>query len=366
METIGSQLDHAGLSNGKFYWYCQLGGWSIFIVFEFFLMLALSGKKTNVPIMAAGVCLAALYGVIATHLLHLYLRSRRWLQLPAKKLMPRLAGVIVLFAAVLAELGLLTNSLLVHLPLRQVIDPRSFCIRWIMQMVVLVTWMTLYVAMHQLQWRREAEGRAFRLEVVAQQAQLRGLRAQLHPHFFFNCLNDLRELIAEDPERAQQMVTRLAGLMRYSLRTNHSELVLLADEVLAVEDYLALEVIRFEERLRVHWDIAMEVGNIRVPPMLLQALVENALKHGIARRPQGGEIRIAIRAHDLRMELEVLNNGEVREELFAAGIGLRNAQERLSLIYGERAKIALENTAGGWVRARVTLPLTPNPIEVRT
>ena len=363
METIGTQLDHAGLSSSKYYWYSQLAGWSIYIVFEFFLMLALSGKKTNVPMMAANVFLAALYGAITTHLLHLYLRSRRWLQLPAKRLVPRVSSIIMLLAAGVAELETLTNCFLVHVTLRQLIDLRTFCVRWIMQMVVFVAWMTLYVALQELQWRREAEGRAFRLEVVAQQAQLRGLRAQLHPHFFFNCLNDLRELIVEDPERAQQMVTQLAGLMRYSLRTNHSELVLLADEVLAVEDYLALEVIRFEERLRVHWDIAMEIGDIRIPPMLLQTLVENALKHGIAQRPQGGEIRIAIRADDLRIELEVLNNGEVREELSDAGIGLRNAQERLSLIYGERAKIALENTAGGWVRARVTLPL--NPIEVR-
>jgi len=363
MESNGTQLDHTGLSGSKYYWYSQLAGWSIFIVFEFFLMLALSGKKTNVPIMAVGVFVAALYGLVVTHLLHLYLRSRRWLQLPAKRLVPRLASVIVVLAVGLAELGGLTNCFLVHLPLRLLIDPQYFSIRWIMQMVVLVAWMTLYVAMHELQQRREAEGRAFRLEVVAQQAQLRGLRAQLHPHFFFNCLNDLRELIAEDPERAQQMVTQLAGLMRYSLRTNHSELVSLADEVVAVEDYLALEVIRFEERLRVHWDIAMEVQNMRVPPMLLQTLVENALKHGIARRPQGGEIRIAIRADDVRMELEVLNNGEVREPPSGDGIGLRNAQERLNLIYGERAKIALENTAGGWVRAHVTLPLSP--IEVR-
>src|SRR5260370_3158753 len=109
------------------------------------------------------------------------------------------------------------------------------------------------------------------------------------------------------------MVTQLAGLMRFSLRTNHSELVSLAEEVVAVEDYLALEVIRFEERLRVHWDIAMEVQNMRVPPMLLQTLVENALKHGIPRRPQGGEIRIAIRPDDVRMDLDVLSNASARD-----------------------------------------------------
>lgn len=360
----GTQLDHPGLSSNKHYWYSQLAGWSIYIVFEFSLMLALSGRKANVPVMAENVLLAAVYGAITTHLLHLYLRGRRWLQLPARRLMPRLIGIVVSLAAGVAELETLTNCFLTHVTLHQLIDPRTFCVRWIMQMVVFVAWITLYVALHELRWRREAEGRALRLEVVAQQALLRGLRAQLHPHFFFNCLNDLRELIAEDPERAQQMVTQLAGLMRYSLRTNHSEVVLLADELSAVKDYLALEVVRFEERLRVHWDIAAEVQNVRIPPMLLQTLVENALKHGIARRPQGGEVRIAIRADDYQMELEVLNNGEVREELSGNGIGLRNAQERLNLIYGEQAKVALENAGRGWVRAKVTLPI--NPIRVGT
>ena len=112
------------------------------------------------------------------------------------------------------------------------------------------------------------------------------------------------------------------------------------------------------------WDIAREARNARIPPMLLQTLVENALKHGIARRPQGGKVSINARAADFKIELEVFNHGELREQPSLVGIGLRNAKERLNLIYGDRAKLVLEDMHDGWVRARVTLPLLP--VEVAT
>jgi hypothetical protein len=356
--------ERASLVDGPLYWRCQIGGWSAFAIFEFGFVVALWSKQANIPILAFYTCLVGLEGLVGTHLLHLYLRSRRWLHLPGNRLVPRLVGVIVSLAAALAWLGLLTRSLLAHLPLHQVINGRDLLVTWIIRTIALVIWMTLYVAMHELQLRRAAEKKALRLEVVAQEAQLRGLRAQLNPHFFFNCLNNLRELIAENPERAQLMLTQLGELLRYSLRADQSELVSLADEIRAVKDYLALEAARFEERLQVRWDIAREAPNVRIPPMLLQTLVENALKHGIARRPQGGEVAISARTADHEIALEVVNTGELREPSFGAGIGLRNAKERLNLIYGDRATLALEDLHDGWVRARVTLPLLP--IEVAT
>src|SRR5262249_11358826 len=118
------------------------------------------------------------------------------------------------------------------------------------------------------------------------------------------------------------------------------------------------------ERLAVRWDIAKEVQSIRVPPMLLQTLVENALKHGIARRPQGGEIVIAARRSEASLELEVLNSGELHEPASTSGIGLRNARERLGLLFGDRATLVLQNGNQGRVSARVTLPLPP--VEVTT
>jgi Histidine kinase len=365
MHPVSAQPGRANLSNSTFYWRCQLGGWSAFLIFEFLLVLGLRGRQINVPLLAAYTCLVGLEGVLATHLLHLYLRSHGWLQLPTKMLALRFAVLVPSLAAVLAGLGWLTHDLLQHLPVRQgcpqplgAVDPKDLFVRWLVQTFGLVVWTVLYIALHELQWRREAEGRALRLEMVAQEAQLRGLRAQLNPHFFFNCLNNLRELIAQNPERAQDMVTQLAGLLRYSLGSHQSELVPLSAEIQVVEDYLALEVARFEERLTVRWDVASEARSVHVPPMLLQTLVENALKHGIAPCPEGGAIEISARVDDRQMELQVLNTGDVHPAS-SGGIGLRNARERLKLLYGHRAKLVLQKISDGRVRASITLPLLP-------
>jgi len=225
-------------------------------------------------------------------------------------------------------------------------------------MIVLGGWTTLYVMIHEFRGRRAREMRALRLEMMVQEAQLRGLRAQLNPHFFFNCLNSLREVIAENPERAQDMVTQLSALLRYALESNQSELVPLSDEIQAVKDYLALESIRFEERLRVQWSVAKEACTVRVPPMLLQTLVENALKHGIARRPQGGDVAIHARLAAAELQLEVVNSGEISAAVSPAAVGLKNAQERIKLLYGDRASMLLENAGNGQVRALIKLPLS--------
>jgi sensor histidine kinase YesM len=363
MEVNPVQLA-ASLPRGKLYWRCQMFGWSAFSAFEFAFVMAFWGDQARIPFAAGYTGLVGLQGVAGTHLFHFLLRNRQWVRLPPKALTGRLVGGIISLAAVLALLALVTRSLIAHVPVVQIFKPMQFFVVFAIRVVVLVIWTALYVAIHELQLRRDTERKALRLEVVAQEAQLRGLRGQLNPHFFFNCLNNLRELIVEDPRRAQRMVTQLGALLRYSLRADQPELVSLADEVRALEDYLALESIRFEERLQVRWDIAKEVQGIRVPPMLLQTLVENALKHGIARRPQGGEITIAARLTGANVELEVLNSGELREPASSMGIGLRNARERLGLLYGDRAGLVLQNGTQGQVSARVTLPLPS--VEVST
>jgi len=363
MEVNSVQLA-ASLPRGKLYWRCQVFGWSAFSAFEFAFVMAFWGDQARMAFAAAYTVLVGLQGVAGTHLFHLLLRNRGWVQLTPKALTVRLAGGIVSLAAILSLFAVLTRSLIARVPSGQILRPMEFFVVFAIRMVVLVIWTALYVAIRELQLRRDTERNALRLELVAQEAQLRGLRGQLNPHFFFNCLNNLRELIVEDPRRAQRMVTQLGGLLRYSLRADQSELVPLSDEIRALEDYLALEGIRFEERLAVRWDIAKDVQGIRVPPMLLQTLVENALKHGIARRPHGGEIVIAARLTEASVELEVLNSGELREPASTSGIGLRNARERLSLLFGNRATLVLQNGNQGRVAARVTLPLPP--VEVST
>ena len=344
----------------KAYWACQVTGWSAFMLFQVLgLNFAKPAERPPMIRYVTAVALLCLGGIVVTHFIRLHMRRRRWMEMPLRQAWPRLAGAVVTGAAMLAGINLMVAGLIVHThPAREILRPQNLILPWVNFFFLLTFWMALYLAIHGFRRRRLAEVQTLLLELVAQEAQLRGLRAQLNPHFLFNCLNSLRELIVEDPGRAQTMVTQLSGLLRYSLQSGQTEQVSMQEEAQAVKDYLALEAIRFEERLQVRWDIDSEVNNIQVPPMLLQTLVENALKHGIARLPQGGEISIQVRVRDSQLELEVVNSGDLAEQPTGEGIGLRNARARLQLLYGDRAKITLESITAGKVRALGTIPVT--------
>lgn len=344
----------------KIYWLCQAGGWLAFALIEFLFSMSGQHAPAHPTRLAAEWTLAAFDGLLGTHLLYLHMKRQHWLQWPGSTVLLRFLFVIPFLAAILDSLDWFYGSLLqsepaMHFP---VYVPLIF-LTWGNWTIVLVSWTALYLAIHEFRQRRERELRGLRIELVAQEAQLRALRAQLNPHFLFNCLNGLREMIEVDHGRAQVMVEQLSALLRYSLQTNQREMVSLAEEIRAVEDYLALESIRFEERLHVRWDISPEARQIKLPPMLLQTLVENALKHGIASRLQGGEIVITACTLLEELKLEVTNSGTIGTSQPTIGVGLKNAKERLNLLYGQRASLSLDDAGDDCVSAVVLLPLVP-------
>jgi two-component system, LytTR family, sensor kinase len=216
-------------------------------------------------------------------------------------------------------------------------------------------WTMLYVRFTE---KRRQEERELKLRVAASEAELRALEAQINPHFLFNCLNSIRALVAENPARAQDMITRLANIFRYNLHRELSHTVPLASEVEVVGDYLALESVRFEDRLRVRFAIAPGAEKTPVPSMLLQALVENALKHGIAPLPSGGDMLIRAERNKDATVIEVENSGQLNERDASepGGVGLKNTRERLRILYGGRASLELRNRENGRVVATVLIP----------
>jgi two-component sensor histidine kinase len=361
----GNELNANGKQSvsGKLYWRCELGGWLAFGLLQSFPALLYNTPRQRLWSVLSPVLLKVVLGLVGTHLLHLSIRRRCWLQMGGGKLFLRLMGAGVALAAILAGAEYLGSRLLPTDTWSRSMDSRRIILNLVAWIVVLGLWITLYVMIHEFRGRRAREMRALRLEMMVQEAQLRGLRAQLNPHFLFNCLNGLREVIAEDRERAQLMVTQLSALLRYSLQSNQSETVSLTDEIQAVKDYLSLEQIRFEERLRVEWFVDPDAAEIAIPPMLLQSLVENALKHGIARRPQGGEVAIHIRLAGAELELEVLNSGWIDGAPAAGAVGLKNAHELIKLLYGERASLVLEDMTDDRVRALVRLPVVSTEVN---
>ena len=206
--------------------------------------------------------------------------------------------------------------------------------------------------------RRAAELRAERLRADLAEAQLRALRLQLQPHFLLNALNAVGSLILTDRStEAFEVVGRLGELLRALLATDQHEEVSLRDELDLTEAYVAIEEARLGARLRSDWEIAPDVAGAQLPPMLLQPLVENAIRHGIARRPDGGQLIVRATRGDGRLRLEVCDDGPgpVDGDAEGTGIGLENTRRRLEHLYGGDQRLELER-AGQWTRVVVELP----------
>ncbi len=202
---------------------------------------------------------------------------------------------------------------------------------------------------------------AARAEALAAKAKLQTLQAQLNPHFLFNALHSLSTLIRPEPARAEQAVEQLGDLLRYALDEQDTEAVLFSDEWAFTRDYLALQRLRFEERL--HVETSFEEGSLSclVPPFTLQPLVENAVTHSIAPRPEGGKITINARHDGSSLILSVHDDGlgtDIERVHQARGHGLRTLQERLYTLYGSRAKVDIETALGEGFGVVVTLPDT--------
>lgn len=204
-----------------------------------------------------------------------------------------------------------------------------------------------------------AQERSFRekskAEHQAREAQWILLRGQLSPHVLFNSLNGLAELVHTDPDAAEQAILDLAGLHRALLEHGHRHHAPLGDERRLVERYLAVESIRLGDRLDVDWDWDSQVDDLVVPPFLVQPLVENALKHGIAPHPKGGRLRIRARREGRDLRLQVLNTGRPLPLVPGEGVGVRNLEARLALAFEPDPKLRLFSD-GPWTVAEIFIP----------
>jgi len=190
-------------------------------------------------------------------------------------------------------------------------------------------------------------------------AQMRALQAQIHPHFLFNTLNVLSNLIHTNPAKAERVTEQLAEIFRYALESTRMDWVKLEDELGFLESYLEIEKSRFEERLTYSIDVDPSLRSLKIPPMILQPLVENAVKHGIGPKVEGGEVRIGARFDHERLLLVVEDTGvgpHASSRTRGTGIGLNNVRERLQHAYGESASLRLEEILPGGTKVELVLP----------
>jgi two-component system sensor histidine kinase AlgZ len=218
--------------------------------------------------------------------------------------------------------------------------------------------LAVYYLLIAFQATRDAENRALEARVLAAEAELRALRAQIDPHFIFNSLHSIGALAGADPAAARNMSLRLAEFLRATLTLGAHADIALADEIALAEHYLSVEQVRFGSRLRVRLDVADDTRGCRVPPLLCQPLVENAVTHGIAHLVEGGTITIAVHRDDERLSIAVENPCDPdRRSKAGTGVGLTNVRRRLEALFGREGGLDIERAPDRF-RVLLTLPLT--------
>ena len=330
-------------SNTRRYLLAQCLFWGAYACFNV-VIVALFGKLQTI-----GLVKVMLLATILTFVSHaMRLMYKRWAREWSLTRVV-IAGVILipLFAVLtLLVLSLLTRLVLIVFPLL-IVDAQVTSGNWqliyaLNLSVILGFWTALYLSVDQFRRRRETEIAHWRTLARLHEAELQFLRSQINSHFLFNALNNLRALIRENPDLARERLTQLASLLRAILQAEQRDKITLAAELDVVQSYVDLETLQFEERLQVQWQIDEQAKAMSIPAMLLQTLVENAIKHGIACRRSGGVVSIQAEKHGSNLHVTISNpppDSEGRAE--STGLGLQNARARLQRIFGDKARLDL-------------------------
>lgn len=339
------------------YWAFQLFGWSanalVSIFFEW------TYRNNFSAVFFGRLAVLTLLGLLLSHLMRFVIIKLNILQKDLEKQSLLFLGVTLGFALMYAAGSLSLYGLFDLWRERE----RRFTLFELMfgasfnSFITLLVWNLIYFIYHYIQRIRKQEIESLQLEALIKELQLKTIKSHINPHFIFNSLNSIRALVDEDPVRARRAITELSNILRNSMHADKTETVPFEQELNIVKDYLALEQMRFEERLKVKFEIEEETLDLPVPPMMLQTLVENAIKHGISRTVAGGEVQIISRIRGDHHELVVKNTGHLAQDPHHEGFGLYSTQNRLRLMYGEKAGFSIQNVNGQWVEASIKMPL---------
>lgn len=287
------------------------------------------------------------------------IRRWNWVRLPFVQLAPRVLLSVFVLALIMT---------MVNMPFDQIIIPDKlidepwpvigYILSWGKAMLA---WVLSYTVYHYVEQTRNAEIEKILLKTSIRETEAKVLRSQLNPHFVFNALNSIRALVYENPDKAQQGITQLSNLLRNSLLADRRKTVELREEMKTVEDYLALEKVRYEDRLRSRIELDGRTLFWQVPPMMLQTLVENAIKHGVSQAVGGGFVSVSSTIKADKLHITIRNTGVLGDRTASGGFGLANTAQRLELLYGPEASFEIDQedddpNEGPVVCAHISIP----------
>jgi len=342
------------MKKNTLYWICQIGGWFLFVILEFIGYGNIYGFN-ELLVLNVGINFAA--GILLTHLYRSFIIRSSWINLPMKQLVPRaILGIgFVSFLLTLLNIYLdrITVPLMSQLPIDFILII-NYLFSWSKYILL---WALVYHLFHYWERSLEAEKAKYQLQAIIKENQYQNLKTQLNPHFLFNSLNSIRTLVDIDPNLSKEAITRLSGLLRSSLQMSKEKTVTLRQEIETVKDYLAIEKIRFDERLSISFEIKEDTLSTKVPPMMLQTLVENAVKHGISRSKLGGHVYVSAIKTNFHLHIEIINTGRFEPKINELGLGLENTRERLGILYDSQASFSIENLNDTEVITKIDIPL---------
>jgi two-component system, LytTR family, sensor kinase len=342
------------MTKKRIYWLCQLLGWSAWITNE---AIFYSNEFGHENFWFESTILNLVLCIFLTHQLRALIKKFHWVELPINQAVIRIISAVIIMAAIIS----FVNIPLDFDALEDVIDKDITAIMIIQYVLYwgkpIMFWALFYYSYHYFERKTEMEVEKIKLESSIRETESKVLRAQMNPHFMFNALNSIRALVLEDPSKAQKGITQLSNILRSSLLADRRKTVSLLEELRTVDDYLALEKIRYEERLMVEKNISTESLHVQIPPMLLQTLIENAIKHGVSKPIKGGFVKLETSVSENKLYINISNTGQLISTE-SGGFGLENTAQRLNLLFGEEAKFEISQTSKDIVTANIIIPFS--------
>ncbi|WP_192823121.1 sensor histidine kinase [Rufibacter sp. LB8] len=336
----------------KWYWVCQALGWTFYLCIGLLMSFLFFNKQPGmfaVQFVGTGIFLGLTH--LQRHLNHKY----NWIHLPVGKL----AVLILAYNTVASIICQLLVCLFMLAMGMFTLGEFSFGMLMMYSangLVMLTFWSTIYFAFQAIKRWKEKEVEAWKLQLSLKESELQAIRSQLNPHFLFNSLNNIRSLVLEDQTKAREMITRLSAMMRYVIGYNQNNLVPVSEELAFLENYVALEKIHFEDKLTFTANVAPDVQTAAIPPLGIQLLVENAIKHGIGTQAKGGQIQLSLHRLNGHLQIQVENTGTLKPSSAPAGIGLERLLERVAHSMEKPGSFMLTQTSENGVTATLTLP----------
>lgn len=342
------------MNKNKLYWIFQIVGWSFYFCNDIVAYSIQFGYENQMILNAIANILIA---IILTHSFRFIVKKYNWITLPLSQLTIRVLLGVFIMTDILVAINIPLDAKYIGGLLEK--TPILLIEYFINLAKPLLVWVSIYVFYHYSEEKSQKEIEGLKLKSSIKETEAKVLKAQMNPHFMFNALNSIRALVLEDPTKAQQGITQLSNILRSSLIADRRTTISLKEELRTIEDYLALEKVRYEERLQTKWDVDANTLGIQVPPMMLQTLVENAIKHGVQKAIGWGFIEINTSLSDEKLYIKIRNTGQLfstESDSESGGFGLKNTAQRLDILYGNEASFKIYQEDSLTVCAEITIP----------